>query len=128
MCPSGHGSTRVTTVARPRWTVLYGIAAIGLAAFTVTDITAPPPVRPFVTSAVGGIAAAAIGLWFRGNRAALEQQTWCDCASATVTVRVIAPRRPQDVRPSSTRQPAVVPVNGAEDRAVSGRILDRSLA
>ncbi|HEX9822534.1 MAG TPA: hypothetical protein VGD07_23290 [Methylomirabilota bacterium] len=34
-------------------------------------------------------AVAAMAVWIRSNRTALDLQQWCECAAATITVRVI---------------------------------------
>jgi hypothetical protein len=80
-------------MARPRWTVLYGIAAFGLAALAVTEIAVAAMVRPALESVIGAAAFVAIALWLRTNRGALDQQDWCECAADTMTVRVIPSRR-----------------------------------
>jgi hypothetical protein len=116
MCAPGSVSKRDgTTMARPRWTALYGIAAFGLAALAVTEIAAAAVVRPAVESVVGGAAFVAIALWLRRNRAALDQQEWCECAAETLTVRVIPSRRPQPIRSTSPHVPDVLPVEDDED-------------
>ena len=39
-----------------------------------------------------------MALWTRLNRRALDQLGWCECAAATITVRVIPSRRPAPAR------------------------------
>src|ERR1700694_3881453 len=96
MCARGSVSRRAGgTMARPRWTVLYGIAACGLAAVAVTEIAVAAMVRPALESVIGAAAFVAIALWLRTNRGALDQQDWCECAADTMTVRVIPSRRPE---------------------------------
>jgi len=41
---------------------------------------------------------AAIAVWAHRNRTALDQQDWCECAGAKVTMRVIPSRRSEPVR------------------------------
>jgi len=36
-----------------------------------------------------------MALWARLNRRALDQLGWCECAAATITVRVIPSDRPE---------------------------------
>src|SRR5215467_9257476 len=105
MCPPGHLAKRDTAIDRPRWTALYGIVAFGLAALAVTEIAAAAVVRPALESVVGAVAFVAIVLWVRGNRAALDQQEWCECATETLTVRVIPSRRPERLLPAVPRVP-----------------------
>ena len=120
MCAPGSVSRResTTTIPRPRWTALYGIAAFGLAALAVTEIAAAAVVRPALESVVGGAAFVAIALWLRGNRAALDQQDWCECAAETLTVRVIPSRRPEPVKSMPPRVPDVVRMQDDEDTRV----------
>src|SRR5712691_3751765 len=96
MCAPGSVSKRDSpAMARPRWTALYGIATSSVAALALTEIAADAFVRPALESVVGAAALVAIALWLRGNRAALDQQDWCECAADTLTVRVIPSRRPE---------------------------------
>jgi len=96
MCAPGSVPKRATTpIERPRWTLLYGITALGVVALAVTEIAAAAALRPALETAVGGAAVVAIALWLRVNRAALDQQGWCECAADTLTVRVIPSRRPE---------------------------------
>ena len=116
MCAPGSVSKRDSTaMARPRWTALYGIAAFGVAALAVTEIVAAAVVRPALESVVGAAAFVAIAVWLRRNRAALDQQDWCECAAETLAVRVIPSRRPEPVRSTPLRVPDVLPVEDDED-------------
>jgi putative Ca2+/H+ antiporter (TMEM165/GDT1 family) len=119
MCASGavarHDST---AIARPRWIALYGIATLGLAALAVTEIAASAIVRPAFESVVGGVAFLAIAVWLRRNRAALDQQAWCECAAETLMVRVIPSRRPEPIRSAPPRVPDVLPAEDDEDARV----------
>jgi len=119
MCAPGSVRQRATTpIERPRWTLLYGIAAFGLAALAATEIAAAAPFRPALETAVGAAAVVAVALWVRGNRVALEQQGWCECAADTLTARVIPSRRPEPSRATPPRVPDVLPVEDDEDAAV----------
>jgi hypothetical protein len=50
-----------------------------------------------------------MALWIRSNRPAFDLQQWCECAPATITVRVIESRR--SLRPD---RPAPVTAPAAE--------------
>ena len=80
-------------VPRPRWGLLYGIVLAGLAGLTVTDVAAGPIARPALESVAAGAVLIGVATWIRGNRVALDQQDWCECAAESLTVRVIASRR-----------------------------------
>jgi hypothetical protein len=114
MCPPGRPAKRDTAIERSRWPALYGIVAFGLAALAVTEVVAGAVVRPALESVVGAVAFVAVVLWVRGNRAALDQQAWCECAAETLTVRVIPSRRPERLRPTVPRAPAALPVRDGE--------------
>lgn len=105
----------MTTIPRPRWTALYGIAAVGVAALAVTEIVVAAVARPALESVVGAAAFVAIAVWLRRNRAALDQQDWCECAAETLTVRVIPSRRPEPLPSTPPRVPDVLPVEDDED-------------
>jgi hypothetical protein len=119
MCAPGSVSKRESTaMARPRWTALYGIAASSVAALALTGIAADAFVRPALESVVGAAAFVATTLWLRANRAALDQQDWCECAAETLTVRVISSRRPEPVKSMPPRVPDVVRMQDDEDARV----------
>ena len=101
-------------MARPRWAVLYVVAAFALAGLALADMTATTAVRPAIESAASVGAVAGIALWVRTNRAALERHAWCACAAETVTMRVIPSRRPEDGRRIPRRTPAVIPTDDDE--------------
>jgi hypothetical protein len=103
------------TIARPRWTVLYAIAAFGLAALAIAEAAAGALLRPALESVIGGAVFLGIALWLRSNCAALDQQDWCECAGQTVTVRVIASRRLAPSRPVVPRVPEPLPPDVHEE-------------
>lgn len=89
---------------RPRWGWLYGVTLPWLAGLAGVEAAGPaglPRIALRVAMTHGAVTA--MGIWIRANRAALDLQDWCDCASETVTVRVIPsraialPPRPPDV-------------------------------
>jgi hypothetical protein len=86
---------------RPRWTILYGAALVGLLALALAEIAAPPGgLRTGLRCAVVLAAFVTIAAWVRSNRTALDLQEWCECARRTITVRVIeSPRRSARVAP-----------------------------
>ena len=83
-----------TTIPRPRWARLYAIAFVGVAALAIGNVAVPDGARSPIDALVTGGLFVAFALWIRGNRAALDQQDWCECAADTLTVRVISSRRP----------------------------------
>src|SRR5712691_3156949 len=80
-----------TTIPRPRWARLYAIAFVGVAALAIGNVAVPDGARSPIDALVTGGLFVAFALWIRGNRAALDQQDWCECAAETLTVRVSAP-------------------------------------
>lgn len=99
MCDVTDRSRLRRATPRPRWGLLYGLVALMLGVLAAAESLASPGV---LQTSVGGALAlagfAAVGVWVRSNRGALEQQSWCACAGATVTVRVIPSRRPEPER------------------------------
>jgi len=93
--------------ACPRWGGLYAIVAAGLTgAAVVGALTGAGSVR----TALFGVPAAATLLaasrWLARNRVALDLLDWCDCAAATVRVRVVRERPPRAARrPQTLRRP-----------------------
>ncbi|MGH2670018.1 MAG: hypothetical protein ACRDH5_13055 [bacterium] len=80
---------------RPRWGVLYGMGAVTLAALTAIEVRGVPGVLQTLLRCTLALATfAAMALWVRFNRAALDLQNWCECAASKITVRVIQARRP----------------------------------
>jgi hypothetical protein len=111
----------VTTIQRPRWARLYGIAFVGLAALTIGNVAVPDGARSPLDGLVAAAVFVAFALWIRGNRAALDQQGWCECAADTLTVRVIPSRRPEPIRLIPSRVPHVIPVADDEEAGVAVR-------
>jgi hypothetical protein len=95
MCESNRILRRAAaTIPRPRWARLYGIAFAGLATLTIANVALPDVAQPPLDGLITVAVFVAFALWVRGNRAALDQQDWCECAADTLTVRVIPSRRP----------------------------------
>jgi hypothetical protein len=94
MCDVTARSRRARTTPRPRWGILYGIATVVLTALAGVEFCASPGAEQTALRcglALGGFAAMA--LWARQNRVALDQEAWCECAASKVSVRVIGSRR-----------------------------------
>ena len=89
----------IAVIPRPRWGVLYGVVFLGLVALAIGDVAAPEIARLPLDGALAVAALVATSLWVRGNRAALDQQDWCECAADTMMVRVIPSRRPESRLP-----------------------------
>jgi hypothetical protein len=95
------------SIGRPRWGWLYGVTLPPLAALAVVEAATPPNVlRTVLRYALALTAVAGMALWLRANRAAFDLQDWCDCAGATVTVRVIESRRPVVTDRTESPEPA----------------------
>jgi hypothetical protein len=93
MCDSTLLAGRAVT--RPRWRVLYGAVCPPLAMLGIVEVAAPPAsVRTLLRLALVLGTVAAMAVWVRANRAALDLQDWCACAASTITVRVIESQRP----------------------------------
>jgi len=96
MCTMTARSSGTRSTPRPQWGRLYLRVSFVLAALAVVESMLSP--GPFETVlecglVLGGIGA--IAAWTRRNFVALDQQDWCDCAAAQITVRVIPSRRPE---------------------------------
>jgi hypothetical protein len=93
MCDSTQLAGRAVT--RPRWRVLYGVVCPPLAMLGIVEVAAPAaPVRTVLRLALVLGVVAAMAVWVRANRAALDLQDWCAWAASTITVRVIESQRP----------------------------------
>ena len=79
---------------RPRWALLYGAAFSPLAVLAVVEVTTPPnAVRTLLRFVFAIGAFAGMAIWVRASRTALDMLDWCECAGATVSVRVIGSQR-----------------------------------
>src|SRR5437879_334782 len=111
MCTVTTRSSGTRSTTRPQWGRLYVRVSLVLAALAVVESIASP--GPFETVlecglVLGGIGA--IAAWTRRNFVALDQQDWCDCAAAKITVRVIPSRRPEPRRDERVDAPIPVEV------------------
>jgi len=96
MCDVTGRSRLAQRTSRPRWGLLYATTALMLAALAAVEFVASPGTGQTLLRSglvLGGFGAMA--LWARLNRRALDQLGWCECAAATITVRVIPSDRPE---------------------------------
>jgi hypothetical protein len=116
MCTANQISEGVVTkIPRPRWGRLYGIALAGLAVLTLGNVAIPDVARSPLDGLVAGAVLVAFAWWTRGNRAALDQQAWCECAGETLTVRVVPSRRPEPIGSTRPWVPDALLVEDDED-------------
>ena len=93
-------------LGRPRWGQLYVLVALCLAGLAVDQLAPPPGAVRMITSSAAAVAVfAAMTLWVRRNRGAIEQQEACDCAWEEVSVRVVVSRRPMPSSLPVVREP-----------------------
>lgn len=114
MCDVTAGSGGSRPGPHPRWGLLYGLAALTLAALAAVEVVVSPgAARTVLRCGLALCAFAAMAVWARSNRVALDQQDWCACAAEKTRVRVILshgpePRRvPGEAIEESTLEPAV---------------------
>ena len=111
MCQGTTSSGRASAVAAPRWGLLYAGTLPQLAALGVVEAAhSPHLLRMTLRCLIAVSVFAAMSLWLRTNRPALDLQDWCDCAGAQMTVRVIESHRPEpaisQTRPITAFEPA----------------------
>lgn len=114
-----HGTTsrgRGSAVAAPRWGLLYAGTLPQLAALGVVEAAhSPHLLRMTLRCLIALSVFAAMSVWLRTNRPALDLQNWCDCAGAQMTVRVIASHSPKPaVRPLEPMVISAAPVQEHE--------------
>jgi hypothetical protein len=127
MCKTKARATGSATLARPRWGVLYALAFLMLAALAATevvDLSAPVKTVLDCGLTLGGFGA--IAVWRRCSRVALDRQEWCDCAGASVTVRVILSGRSWRPRAETSLEPAAGHSKSLASRSASMLDLQRS--
>jgi hypothetical protein len=101
MCTATAGPRTRGALPRPSWGALYALVLVLLAALLGVEASrAPKEVGTVLESGVVVVASVLTGLWLRQNRAALDLQEWCVCASEHVTVRVIPSHRATRLRPT----------------------------
>jgi hypothetical protein len=115
MCNTVTGVRQAAS--HPRWLGLYAVTLPQLAALAAVEVAGSPgAVRALVRCALALGTFVGMGWWVWASRAALDLEQWCECASRTVTVRVIQSRRPE---PSVPIRPRVsVPSEADEDALV----------
>ena len=126
MCEAKTRAQNSTTIPRPQWRGLYALAFLMLGALAAAEVLDLPQLVKTALDCgltLGGFGA--IAVWRRWNRAALDQQAWCDCAGASMTVRVILSRRPQpmhvEVRVDETLEPVAGHATSLGSSIVSAR-------
>ena len=121
MCQGTTSSGRGSGVAAPRWSVLYAGTLPQLAALGVVEAAhSPHLLRTALRCLVAVGVFAAMSVWLRTNRPALDLQDWCDCAGAQMTVRVIA-SRPSTLPDRSLELALSSPALLEEQHEVAGR-------
>ena len=89
---------------RPAWMALYAVAAVALAAAVTSELLLPAGPGRTMGELAGALGTfGALGLWVRGNRAALVAQA--RCCSMPITIRVAHPGdvgEPVEVAPVPT--------------------------
>jgi hypothetical protein len=94
MCDTVTGVRAATS--HPRWLGLYAVTLPQLATLAAVEVAGPPSaVRALVRCVLALGIFVGMGWWVWTSRAALDLEQWCECASRTVTVRVIESRRPE---------------------------------
>jgi len=109
-----------STVIRPRWGLLYGVAFSPLAALAVVEVAAPPTgVRTLLRFVLALGAFAGMAVWVRASRTALARLDWCGCAGATVTVRIVESRGSRSL--TELEAPGSSPAGTEEERELALR-------
>lgn len=104
-------------MSHPRWLRLYAVTLIQLAAFAVVELAGfSAPVRTALRCLMTIGLFVGMGLWVHANRAAMNLEQWCDCASRTIAVRVIQSRRSEQPRPIPP--PVAEPIEADEDELI----------
>jgi hypothetical protein len=94
MCDPGVGTNERGVAPRPGWGALYGLILVMVTVLAAVEASgASEGVRMPLDCGVVLAGFAVTRLWVGRNRAALDLQNWCVCASGRVTVREIASRR-----------------------------------
>ena len=74
---------------QPRWTALYAIVTTSIGLLLLTQAATVLAWRVGVSATVLLASTAASLTWIHANRVALDQREWCECARATIAVRVV---------------------------------------
>lgn len=121
MCGVTEGSRPARKIARPRWGLLYGLVFSVLAVLGAVEIlVAPGAWRTALQCGLGLGAVGTMALWVRWSREALDQQDWCACAAATMTVQVIPSCRPEPpVAPAVPPRPCTRLVDREADASLA---------
>jgi hypothetical protein len=106
-CPERHPRSR------PCWAGLYASALPQLATLAIVEAAGPSnAVRVLARCVLTVGTFVAMAWWLRVSGATLDLQEWCDCASQTITVRVIESHRPMPL-------PRVEPPAPADDEELA---------
>jgi len=94
MCqPSVARARASATTGRPRWGLLYGAIVSQLTMLAFTEVGWPPSAMRLAVRYVVAIGTfVAMAAWAHASRAAFDLRNWCECASRTMTVRVVESR------------------------------------
>jgi hypothetical protein len=105
MCDTTMGARPQS--GRPRWAALYAVTLLPLSGLGIVGAAGPQhALRALACCFLAALASfAGMAWWLRANRAALDLQEWCECASRTITTRVIESRRPALVTPPESPVP-----------------------
>jgi hypothetical protein len=95
MCDTTTRPAPRQALSRPRWGLLYAAMLPQLAALALVEAAEVPDVtRIALRLALVLGAFAAMAVWIRRNRAAIDLLDWCACAGETLTIREIRSHRP----------------------------------
>jgi hypothetical protein len=95
MCDTTTPRTREQKLSRPRWGRLYIATLAPMAALALVEVAAVPDMtRIALRYALGLGAFAAMAVWIRHNRTAIDSLDWCACAGETLTIREVRSHRP----------------------------------
>jgi hypothetical protein len=115
MCDAVSGDGQ--PLSHPRWLRLYAVTLIQLAALAVVELAGfSAPVRTVLRCILTLGMFVGMGWWVHANRAAMDLEQWCDCASRTITTRVIQSRRLE--RSSPIPPPLAAPIEVDKDELI----------
>lgn len=102
-----EGAAPTARGGRPRWAGLYAIAALAIVALLGVQVVRPTAVRSALEVVTTVATFVAMLGWVRENGSAIDQLDWCDCAAATLTVRVIASQAPTTAKGAREKRATV---------------------
>jgi len=96
MCQTTTLTRRGSAAPAPRWGLLYTGTLAQLGALGVVEAAhSPHLLRMTLRCLIALSVFATMSVWLRTNRPALDLQDWCDCAGASMKVRVIDSQPPE---------------------------------